>query len=85
VFPRMLPVQEIVSKKFVEKVGSDALATQANGTGPFKLVEWRRGDSIIMERFADYYGGAPAIPPPGRQGRSRDFKIIPENASRMAP
>ncbi len=85
VFPRMLPVQEIVSKKFVEKVGSDALATQANGTGPFKLVEWRRGDSIIMERFADYYGGAPAIPPIGAARVDRViFKIIPENASRMA-
>ena len=85
VFPRMLPVQEIVSKKFVEKVGSDALATQANGTGPFKLVEWRRGDSIIMERFADYYGGAPAIPPAGAAKVDRViFKIIPENASRMA-
>lgn len=85
VFARMLPVQQIVSRKFVEKVGSDALATQVNGTGPFKLVEWRRGDSIIMERFADYYGGAPAIPPAGPAKIDRViFKIIPENASRMA-
>ncbi|MBI4182908.1 MAG: ABC transporter substrate-binding protein [Proteobacteria bacterium] len=85
VFPRMLPVQEVVSKKFVEKVGHDALATQVNGTGPFKLVEWRRGDSIIMERFADYYGGAAAIPPVGAAKADRViFKIIPENASRVA-
>jgi hypothetical protein len=66
-------------------VGNDGMATQANGTGPFKLVEWRRGDSIIMERFADYYGGAPAIPPVGAAKADRlIFKIIPENASRMA-
>jgi len=85
VFPRMLPVQEVVSKAFVEKVGSDALATRTNGTGPFKLVEWRRGDSVIMERFADYYGGAPAIPPVGPAKVDRViFKIIPENASRIA-
>jgi len=85
VFPRMLPVQEVVSKKFVENVGDPALATQVNGTGPFKLVEWRRGDSIIMEKFADYYGGAPAIPPAGPAKADRViFKIIPENASRVA-
>jgi len=85
VFERMLPAQQVVSRKFVEKVGNDGMATQANGTGPFKLVEWRRGDSIIMERFADYYGGAPAIPPVGAAKADRlIFKIIPENASRMA-
>src|SRR6185436_6743207 len=85
VFPRMLPVQEVVSRKFVEKLGTDALATQANGTGPFRLVEWRKGDSVIMERFADYYGGADAIPPAGPAKIDRViFKIIPENASRVA-
>ena len=72
-------------KGFVEKAGSAALATQVNCTGPFKLVEWRRGDSIIMERFADYYGGSPAIPPVGPACVDRViFKIIPENASRVA-
>lgn len=85
ILPPMLPFQEVVSKKFVEKVGSDALATQANGTGPFKLVEWRRGDAVIMERFADYYGGASDIPPVGPAKVDRViFKIIPENASRVA-
>ncbi|NIQ97911.1 MAG: ABC transporter substrate-binding protein, partial [Desulfuromonadales bacterium] len=57
--PAMLPFQEMVSQDFVEEVGTDGMATQANGTGPFKLVEWRKGDSIIMERYDDYYGGAP--------------------------
>ena len=41
----------------------DAFIKAPSGTGPFKLVEWRKGDAIIMERFADYYGGSPAIPP----------------------
>src|SRR6516225_6351471 len=47
--PAMLPFQEMVSKAFVEKVGDDGIATQEDGTGPFRLVEWRHGDSIIME------------------------------------
>jgi peptide/nickel transport system substrate-binding protein len=81
----MLPVQEVVSKKFVEANGSDALATRVNGTGPFRLAEWRKGDAVIMERFNDYYGGAAAIPPVGKACVDRVvFKVIPENASRVA-
>lgn len=85
ILPAMLPFQEVVSRKFVEANGSDALATKVNGTGPFKLVEWRKGDAVIMERFNDYYGGAAAIPPVGKACVDRViFKVIPENASRVA-
>lgn len=85
VFRRMLPVQEIVQKKFTEAGGAEALASKVNCTGPFKLTEWRRGASIIMEKFNDYYGGAPAIPPAGAAKVDRViFQIIPENASRVA-
>jgi peptide/nickel transport system substrate-binding protein len=85
ILPAMLPFQEIVSKSFVEKVGDKGMATQADGTGPFKLLEWRKGDAIIMERFAGYYGGSPAIPPVGPAKADRViFKVIPENSSRIA-
>ena len=26
------------------------------GTGPYSLKEWVRGDSVVFERFDDYYG-----------------------------
>lgn len=85
ILPSMLPFQEVVSKAFVQKVGDKAMATQVNGTGPFKLVDWRRGDSITMERFAGYYGGSAEIPPVGPAKADRViFKIIPENSSRVA-
>lgn len=85
ILPAMLPFQEVVSRKFVEANGADALATREDGTGPFKLVEWRKGDAVIMERFNDYYGGAAAIPPVGKACVDRViFKVIPENASRVA-
>ncbi len=85
ILPAMLPFQEVVSKAFVEKVGTAGLATQENGTGPFKLVEWRKGDAVIMERFDDYYGGSTAIPPVGKACVDRViFKVIPESASRVA-
>jgi peptide/nickel transport system substrate-binding protein len=83
--PAMLPFQEVVSKRFTEKVGPAGMARQVNGTGPFRLVEWRKGDSIIMERFEDYYGGAPGVPPVGSACVDRViFKIISYNESRVA-
>jgi len=30
--------------------------TAENGTGPFTLGQWRQGDSITLERYADYWG-----------------------------
>ena len=30
------------------------------GTGPYSLNEWVRGDSVILDRFEDYYGQQPA-------------------------
>jgi peptide/nickel transport system substrate-binding protein len=85
ILPAMLPFQEVVSKAFVQKVGDNGMAAQENGTGPFKLVEWRRGESITMERFPGYYGGSPEIPPVGPAKADRViFKIIPENSSRVA-
>jgi len=85
ILPAMLPFQEIVSKAFVEKVGAAGIATQENGTGPFKLVEWRKGDALIMQRFDGYYGGSPDIPPAGPACVDRViFRIMPENASRIA-
>ncbi len=30
--------------------------TEANGTGPFRVSEWRQGDSVTLERNDDYWG-----------------------------
>lgn len=85
ILPAMLPNQQIVSEAFVKANGENALATKVNGTGPFKLVDWRKGETIIMERFDDYYGGSPDVPPVGKACVERAiFKVIPENASRVA-
>ena len=85
VLPAMLTFQEVVSKDFVGKVGTPGLATQADGTGPFGLVQWRRGDSLVLERFPGYFGGPSDIPPAGKACVDRLIvKIIPENAARVA-
>lgn len=85
ILPAMLPFEEVVSKAWIEKVGNEGAATSENGTGPFKLAEWRKGDAIIMDRFDEYYGGSTEIPPAGKACVDRViFKIIPESASRVA-
>ena len=83
--PAMLPFQEIVSEAFVKKVGDDGMVSAENGAGPFRLVEWRRGDSIIMERAPGYYGGSPDILPVGPARVDRViFKVMPDNAARVS-
>ncbi len=84
--PAMLPLQEVVSRKFVEaNRASGKLGTMANGTGPFKLVEWRPGEAIVMERFEGYYGGAAEIPPVGKACVERvTFQVMPDNDERVA-
>ncbi len=85
ILPAMLPFQEMVSEAHAKKVGDAALATSVDCVGPYKLVEWRRGDAVIIARDPGYYGGAAAIPPVGPAKPDRViFKIIPENASRVA-
>jgi ABC-type transport system substrate-binding protein len=42
--------------------GGGDLITQPNGTGPYKLVDWLRGDQIIFERNEEFWG-EPAIAP----------------------
>ncbi|MDH3741337.1 MAG: ABC transporter substrate-binding protein [Hyphomicrobiales bacterium] len=85
ILPAMLPFQEMVSKAHVESVGDAAVADNVNGTGPFKLVEWRKGQSVIMERYDGYYGGSTDIAPADKACVDRViFQVIPENASRVA-
>ncbi len=31
------------------------------GSGPFRVVEWRRGDRLRLERFDGYFGGVPGL------------------------
>ncbi|PWS34682.1 peptide ABC transporter substrate-binding protein [Falsiroseomonas bella] len=81
----MLPFQEMVNPRQVQRVGQDGMQTRPDGCGPYKLVDWRRGEAIIMERFAEYYGGSPEIPVAGPAQVDRViFRVLPENSSRVA-
>ena len=53
----------ILPKHLLE--GEDITTAEFNqnpvGAGPYKLVKWDMGQSIILEKFDDYYQGAPKI------------------------
>ncbi len=52
---------QILPVKWVKEKGVDYIATNANGTGPYRLKEWKRGVHIILEAKENYWKGAPAI------------------------
>ncbi|MGA1864584.1 MAG: ABC transporter substrate-binding protein [bacterium] len=45
-----------ISKEFFYGKDMDFFSTNACGTGMYKLVEWVRGDKLVMEAFDDYWG-----------------------------
>ncbi|MCY4068860.1 MAG: ABC transporter substrate-binding protein [Acidimicrobiaceae bacterium] len=40
---------------------NDGLADDADGTGPYRFVEWSAGDSLTLTRNLDYWGAPPQI------------------------
>ncbi len=81
----MLPFNEVVNRRHVQRVGQDGMQTRTDGCGPFRLADWRRGEAVILERFAEYYGGSTEIPGAGPAQLDRAiFRVLPENSSRVA-
>lgn len=45
----------------VENIGESELNNNPIGSGPYKFKEYRSGESFIVERFDDYFGGTPYL------------------------
>jgi peptide/nickel transport system substrate-binding protein len=84
--PQMIVHHQILSKAYVAKVGTKGLAEKPLGAGPFKFVSAKTGlEEVALERFDEYYGGAPDLKPVGRACVSKAvFRVIPENSTRVA-
>lgn len=54
----------ILDADYLNETGGDSNAISENpvGTGPYKLKEWKRGESITYEAFADYWGDQAQTP-----------------------
>ena len=53
----------IQDQAYLDANGGDSLkmSEQPNGTGPYIVKEWKRGESITFEANPNYWGGAPKI------------------------
>ncbi|MEM2924131.1 MAG: ABC transporter substrate-binding protein [Methanocellales archaeon] len=55
---------------------NEFMASNAIGSGPYKLVSWERGQQIVLEANEDYWRGKPKI-------KRYIYKIVPEPATQM--
>lgn len=65
----------IVNEKAVRAAG-EKYAMEPVGTGPFRFVDWQKGDRITLERFDDYWGKKPHY-------KTLIFRSVPEPTSRV--
>ncbi|MBS4196374.1 ABC transporter substrate-binding protein [Lederbergia citri] len=66
----------IASPAALEKYGKD-FRNNPVGTGPFKFVEWRQEDRIVLEKNTDYWNKEePKL-------NKLIFRVIPENTARL--
>jgi peptide/nickel transport system substrate-binding protein len=57
-----LSILPILPKKYFDSVGgTDAFGQKPVGTGPWKFVEWQKGQKVVMEANPDYWQGPPKI------------------------
>ncbi len=67
----------IMPPRYARETAPEVLARQPVGTGPYRFVEWRRDDRVVLEANPDYWGGAPRI-------RRAVWRPISETRTRIA-
>src|SRR3989454_4832811 len=67
----------IMPAKALRELGPAKLGEKPIGTGPFKFVEWKRDERLVLEKNPDYWQG-PADASPGT------LRFIPEVSPRLA-
>src|SRR5438067_3335602 len=67
----------ILPGKALKDLGPQKLAEKPIGTGPFRFVEWKRDERLVLERNPDYWQGPADV-------STVTFRFIPEFSARMA-
>jgi peptide/nickel transport system substrate-binding protein len=77
---------QIMPRDYFEEVGVEAFIQNPVGAGPFRFVEADYSSRIVLERFDDYWGGAPDLA--GSAGPAPAdrivFEVVPDPTSRLA-
>lgn len=68
----------ILPSEYIEENGMDHFLENPVGTGPFKFVEWKRDDRIVLEVYEDYFDGK------NEEWDEVVFRVIPENSTRVS-
>ncbi|HEX5165576.1 MAG TPA: ABC transporter substrate-binding protein [Thermomicrobiales bacterium] len=68
---------EVMNAETYTEVGVEGLSEQPVGTGPFRFMEWKQGERVVVEAYEDYWGGRPKL-------GTVVFVPIAENATRTA-
>lgn len=74
---RLVAAPIVDPKYYAANPDEGYLGTHAIGTGPFKLVEWVKGDRVVLEANDGYWGGKPKLD-------KVIYKIIPEPSARIS-
>ncbi|MEH7123770.1 ABC transporter substrate-binding protein [Bacillus sp. JJ1773] len=67
----------ILPAKYIEENGWEHFLKNPVGAGPYKFVEWKKDDRIVLEKFAEYHKYDP-------KWEKVVFRIIPEDSTRVA-
>ena len=67
----------VVSKSYYDRVGEETFVSKPSGAGPYKMVEYRQGEYVDIERFEEYYGTKPPI-------RKARIYFVGEDSTRVA-
>jgi peptide/nickel transport system substrate-binding protein len=67
----------LVPAKALREPDVKSLATRTVGTGPYKLREWKREQSIVLEKNDGYWGPKPQI-------AAVEFRVIPDVNARVS-
>lgn len=67
----------IAPAKYTREKGAAALNTAPVGSGPYRFVEWKKGESVTLAAAGSYWRGKPYFD-------TVTFRAVPERATRVA-
>lgn len=78
-FPRWLGflASFVIPKAYFQKVGPEEFARKPVGSGPYRVVSFTPGSTLVLEAFDRYWKGAPPI-------RRAVFKMVTDPTARVA-